>query len=336
MIKRERNIEMNAQLQKLYDDNTDAFIKCWECCYENKKANSLCTFGIVDVESYDADNGILFICKETRNWNPDAFDFFDWLNTMAIDAKAATSRPQIWYNIGRWAKLINNPGIEISTLLSEKQEALSGLKHIAFTNVNKVYGDSTSGKAFWDLAETNIAKSILQEEIRILNPKTIVVCGKGLAEVIELENILHNLGLSAKIVKMPHPSARVRKMEMLSKLKHEMTLSVEITFENLDFIDIPKDCFEIIQINENRVFLKLLCCSDKPICEFEEDVCFNGRERLFDRIAKRDITHITLKLIDGTQKVYRVPWEDGKNRYENRLEKCAIDANGDLLVEIRP
>ena len=214
MVNRQINIENNNKLKKLYEKVSSEYIKAWEKKFNYDAPTKLTTFGIVDPENYDTDNGILFIGKETRGEVP---DFLLWLNMMAtkfetLEDKDRTKHPQIWYNIGRWAKFIHNPRIDKQTLLSEKEKAFEGLKHIAFTNINKVYGGSSSKNEFRGLSENQMIKNILQEEICIISPKTIVLCGKGLIDIFE------GIKTDAKIIEMPHPSARIKKEDMIKQL----------------------------------------------------------------------------------------------------------------------
>jgi len=195
-----------------------AKLQIWEKHYKECNPNALCTFGIVDVDHYDADNGILIIGKETRNWQP---GFHDWLYTMATEnenlkKKDETKYPLIWYNLGRWAKYIHNQNLDKQGLLSEKKKALAGLQYIAFTNVNKVYGGSSSKKEFWNLIEEDLVQEILQEEIRIISPRIIVVCGEG------MRNYLKSSTNHAQIIEMPHPSARRSKEELLAQLESQL------------------------------------------------------------------------------------------------------------------
>lgn len=221
MIKVEENIIINEKLQYLYGVNTKKYLKLWKKHYKDQKApNSLNNFGIIDPEIFDTDNGILVIGKETRGCN---YDFLDWVNILStenvtIDTKDKTiftKYPKMWYNIGRWAKLICNPELDIEKLVYEKKEALIGLSCIAFTNINKVGGGSTSKKPFWALSEENLVKEIIQEEIEIIKPKYIVLCG------IKKE-YLENTKRSIKIIEMPHPSAMKSTEKMLYELKKQL------------------------------------------------------------------------------------------------------------------
>lgn len=214
----QRNIEINDELQKLYEENSAELIKLWSNHFKSKAFPKIGTFGIVDPENYDTDNGILFIAKETRG---EVTDFLLWLNTMAtkfetLEDKDRTKHPQIWYNIGRWAKFINNPKIDKKMLLAEKQTALEGLKTIAFTNINKVYGKSSSQKEFWKLANVPIVQTVLQREIETISPRIIVLCGNGLRDTLK------NIKTDAIIIEMPHPSARCSKEKMLNQLESQL------------------------------------------------------------------------------------------------------------------
>lgn len=223
-MNREKNIVINDSLKHLYDEKSYEFIEAWKECYDIKdnRPLKLSTFGIVDTDNYECGNGILFIGKETRGYQE---DFLSWLKTLAvknknIDKNNKTTHPQIWYNIGRWAKFINNPNADKKALLSEKETAFEGLQKIAFTNINKVYGNSSSKTAFWKLvvkknANNNIVADILNREIGIINPKIIVICGIGLTDTIGIKT-------NAILIEMPHPSSRMKKADMLDLLEKKL------------------------------------------------------------------------------------------------------------------
>ena len=221
MIKIEENIIINEKLQYLYGVNTKKYLKLWKKHYLYKKApNTLNRFGIIDPEVFDTDNGILVVGKETRGCNYSLLDWVDILSTenVAIDTKDETKftkYPKMWYNIGRWAKLICNPELDIEKLVYEKKEALVGLSCIAFTNINKVGGGSASKKSFWELSKEPLVKEIVQKEIEIINPKYVVLCGIK-------KDYLDNTDKSIKIIEMPHPSAMKSTEKMLYELKKQL------------------------------------------------------------------------------------------------------------------
>jgi len=223
----EENKRINEELKKLYEDNTEKFLELWKNCFEpeiNKRIKefeplpkTINDFGIVDTKYYDTDNGILVIGKETRGWN---YSLRNWLNTLAvknvsIDKNDETKHPKMWYNIGRWAKLIHNPNQEISNLAFEKKEALSGLSYIAFTNINKLGGFERSGKSYQSLLKESFVVDMIIKEIEIIKPKFIVLCGIN-------KDYFGDVDKSIKIVKMPHPSAMKSTEKMLQQLKEQL------------------------------------------------------------------------------------------------------------------
>ena len=212
LVNKIENIRKNNELRDLYIEKTKEFLSA--CGDESQ--NRINEFGIIDSDNYETDKGILFIGKETNGWGILGKEtFLDWINDI-ITGKQTTKRPQIWYNLGRWAKFIANPEMNKEDLISERKDALSGLSKIAFTNVNKVGGGNVSGSEFWKLAENKEVREILKKEIDILSPEVIVLCG------LKRENIgLDDTALS--IIEMPHPSARnISKMEMIERLEVQM------------------------------------------------------------------------------------------------------------------
>ena len=223
MINVAENKKKNCNLNKLYEENTEKFLQAWNRHYDFKSPERINEFGIIDVENYDTDNGILFIAKETNGWDySKGKTFRSWVEDMAKNNKVtgaiASKHPQIWYNLGRWAKFISNPKLDKSKLKEEKD--LSGLKSIAITNLNKAEGESVSGKAFWKLVEEDLVINILLQEIKIINPKTIVLCG---IKKKYIPQVIQNIDQNIKIIEMPHPSARnIKKLDMLVRLEKEM------------------------------------------------------------------------------------------------------------------
>lgn len=214
MKKCSENIILNNRLRALYLNKTNEFLGV----LGDKKQNRINEFGIIDIHNYNADRGILFIGKETNGWGVLREEtFLDWINDI-ITGQQKTKRPQIWYNLGRWAKFIVDPTIDKKEIVNEKVTSLSGLRKIAFTNVNKVGGGSVSGNEFWELTKEDITRNLLIEEIYILKPKVIVLCG------LKRQDIgLENIDKGFLTIEMPHPSARnISKLDMLSRLENQL------------------------------------------------------------------------------------------------------------------
>ncbi len=214
-----QNNRTNLKLRELYKEYTVDYLKvCQE--HEFERINE---FGIIDVGSYDAENGILFIAKETNGWDYSKGETYrswveEMVKTKTITGEKATKHPQFWYNLGRWAKFILNSKLNIADLAREKD--ISPLKYVAITNLNKAEGESTSGNKFWQLIEKDVVLDLLTEEIIEIKPKLIVLCGiKKKYIKRDIENLYDEL----KIIEMPHPSARnISKFHMLVKLEKEL------------------------------------------------------------------------------------------------------------------
>ena len=225
MINLAENEKMNCNLAKLYKENTEKFLQAWNRHYDFKSIERINEFGIIDIENYDTDNGILFIAKETNGWDYSTGETFRlWIEDMAkhgrVIGEIASKHPQIWYNLGRWAKFIANPEIDKLKLINEKEDSLTGLRMIAFTNLNKAEGESISGKPFWDLIDEDIVSETLKDEIKELNPKIILLCG---IKKKYIQNVIQHIDKSIKIIEMPHPSARnIKKLDMLKQLENEL------------------------------------------------------------------------------------------------------------------
>ena len=195
---------MNKALEDLYKKYEAPFLEAWQKAF--RSAVRMNRFGVIDETHY---RKILFIGKETRGWG---FLLLDWLQGWLRGTEAGTQHPRIWYNVSRWAKFIADPTTDKAVLAAER--SIDGLRYIAFTNVNKVGGFSSSGKAFEELAQSAVARELLKEELKILKPEWIVLCGTDRGILPE--------GVSAKVLQMPHPSARRSALSLLEELEEKL------------------------------------------------------------------------------------------------------------------
>lgn len=232
MINAKDNAVINAKLRVLYEENTEVFLKKWEQAFlEDIKAGKMeeppCRineFGVIDIHKYDSDNGILFVCRETNNWeNKDYANgclFRQWMHDITCEALAdrghIKQHPNMWYNIGRWIMLLTEPDRPIADIAEAKEDAISAIGKIAFTNVNKVRGKNTSQKEYFQLAQDPFVKNLLQKEIEIISPKIIVACGTARPMFPLPKNF------SGELYIMPHPGARKNKNDLLMDLNKQM------------------------------------------------------------------------------------------------------------------
>ena len=132
--------------------------------------------------------------------------------------------------------------------------------------------------------------------------------------------------------------------------------SVEITFENLDYVDIPAEYFGEFRISGIRTTIErlalnailqrtkadyiefeLLAQVDDVLPELTQDLSFVPDEQLslLRRIAnRRDITSLELHYNDGSSNQFYIPWEDAESETRNKLLQTKLVANGNLLVNI--
>ena len=132
--------------------------------------------------------------------------------------------------------------------------------------------------------------------------------------------------------------------------------SVEITFENLDYVEIPAEYFCDFSIRGIHICIERLASnailqrSKAGLIEFEllrsVDIAFPGFQQdlfydpiaefsLLDKIQERkDITSLELHYEDGTAEQFYVPWEDADDEYHNDLQQAYINNNGNLYVKI--
>lgn len=227
MIDVARNNETNRKLSELYESYTQEFLKEYEVAFEKPAPPRINEFGIIDVEKYDTDNGILFVGKETNHWDDKDFLngnlFRAWMqdisrNGLSGHGETVEKHPTIWYNTGRWAEAILHPEKSADEISDMKHEALFSIGNIAITNINKVRGGNCSQKSYYKIAYSDVAGKVLRKEIEILKPKIIVTMGtfRPFCYHVQQLNIFDN---GTTIITMPHASARKSKKEMLSYIK---------------------------------------------------------------------------------------------------------------------
>lgn len=112
--------------------------------------------------------------------------------------------------------LLQSPDTPIDDLAIAKDEAISALGTIAFTNINKVRGRNAIGKEYNCLAYAEVAHKLIREEVAIINPKIIVCCGtwRPVADILS--------SYDGHIFFMPHPGARKNTKDMLQDLKEQI------------------------------------------------------------------------------------------------------------------
>lgn len=236
MINASENALINSQITALYEEYAEEFLNVWAKAFPDDKEGKPCRineFGIIDINKYDADNGILFIARETNNWeNKDYANgclFRSWMceiTQKGLSDGHIKKHPNMWYNIGRWIMLLTEPERPIDNIANAKSEAIAAIGKIAFTNVNKVRGDNRSKKEYFKLSEEPLVKELIKKEIEIINPKIIVCCGTARPTFPLPDSFSGNLYI------MPHPGARKSKTNMLLELKNEMQTKSKDWFKN--------------------------------------------------------------------------------------------------------
>lgn len=224
MLCKETNSAINAKLRTEYLNATDEMLVEWGAAFGETPPCRINEFGIIDEERYDADHGILFICRETNGWSDKDYQsgclFRGWMQDISrtgLEGRGHVQRhPNMWYNIGRWIALIHNPSVSFADVSGMRASAITEIGKIAYTNVNKVRGKEGIGKEYYQLAGTKVVGDMLKREIEIINPKIIVCCGTEYPVVDLIPNY------SGKIIKMPHPGARKSTASMLQMLHSQL------------------------------------------------------------------------------------------------------------------
>ena len=133
--------------------------------------------------------------------------------------------------------------------------------------------------------------------------------------------------------------------------------SVEITFENLDYVDIPVEHFGEFRVSGIRTTIErlalnaILQCTKADYIEFEllaqvddvlpeltQDLPFVPDEQssLLRRIAnRRDITSLDLHYDGATTDQFYIPWEDAESETRNKLLRAQFRNDGSLFATIQ-
>lgn len=133
--------------------------------------------------------------------------------------------------------------------------------------------------------------------------------------------------------------------------------SIEMTFENLDYINIPAEYFgefyitgirttvERLTLNAilqrtkaDQIEFELLARVDVALSDMSHDLSFLPEEKLslLKRIENRkDIAYLDIYYDDGSSDQFYLPWEDAESETQNKLLQAKIVDNGNLLVEIQ-
>lgn len=216
----DRNRKLNAALSALYEEYSAAYLTAYILAFGDvDPPERINEFGIIDEERYDADNGTLFIAKETNGWENENFQkgyfFREWMNSIAKRGLSghAKKHPLMWYNIGRWASLLDNPSQSIPALAEAKSEVIEKIGTVAFTNINKVRGKEQAKNEYASLAYHDMSGMLLREELSIIQPKMIVCCGTY------YEFAYHVKDFNGPVIAMPHSGARKNTITMLEQLR---------------------------------------------------------------------------------------------------------------------
>jgi hypothetical protein len=132
--------------------------------------------------------------------------------------------------------------------------------------------------------------------------------------------------------------------------------SVEITFENLDYVLVPVEYFEDFYISgirttverlalnvvlqrtiPDRVEIELSARIDVALSDLSSDLSFTPEENLslLKRIeSRRDIAYLDLYYDDGSSDQFYLPWEDDQDECKNKLLKANYNDSGNLMITI--
>ena len=132
--------------------------------------------------------------------------------------------------------------------------------------------------------------------------------------------------------------------------------TVEITFENMEFIEIPARYFTVFQVEGIRTCISRVAINAIKKCTYadsikvelsnniEEDISkfkhdlYNAETHqysLFDRILSRnDITNLICNYSDGSSDLIYITWEEADDAFQNQRQHAHITTSGNLMIEI--
>ena len=87
MIRADRNAEINEILRNEYYSFTVPFLTEWSAAFDKEVPPfRINEFGIIDEKRYDTDKGVLFVGKETNNWDNEDYEkgilFRGWMEAL--------------------------------------------------------------------------------------------------------------------------------------------------------------------------------------------------------------------------------------------------------------
>ena len=159
----------------------------------------------------------LEMSKEQLRQRLDRQQWFDIERTMNVNR-----HPNMWYALGRWLlyyeqmqKDENNNDFE-HIAEAKHGDLIKAIGGCAITNINKVYGKESSGKEFRGLAKKIFIQNVLLQEIEIIKPKTIFMCGVTLPKGFQPNT-------NQTIIKLEHAGSRKSTNTLLSMLKDTLS-----------------------------------------------------------------------------------------------------------------
>ena len=225
MIK--NNIDINNRLSKLYDENTEVFLRLYEKHFHDK-APRINLFGIIDEEQYNAEESTLVILKETHGWDNEDYNegilYRSWLRDISRDGfpedHHIRKHPQMWYNLGRYilycSQFLNNNNKNYNSILDEPySELIKAIGKCAITNVNKVRGKSSAKSEYNAMAGEPVVQETICKEIEIINPKIILFCGTNKPQMFKQKQ--NQIALCVY-----HPGARISTNKLLDRIKQQL------------------------------------------------------------------------------------------------------------------
>ncbi len=125
--------------------------------------------------------------------------------------------------------------------------------------------------------------------------------------------------------------------------------TIEITFENTEYVAIPMEYFESYdhKKSDSGIFhnmeevsvdftLKKEVIGVQKLFDYDIHMVEFKNKTIFDRVCDySDICSLTLSYSDGSKEKFIVEWEDDESEFKNKFQTTTLTENGDLRVVIK-
>jgi len=161
--------------------------------------------GIINNDYY-TDPKILFVLKETNQYNKSLTDFLRNLFTKQQQHKKGQNF-QMWHTISKWACGIHTDFKDFDTINKDGYYKIF-LQKIAVINLKKTPGGKKANKTVLE-SHAKANQKIISRQVKEIKPKVIIACGTYdlLISILGINSKTSGvLPPGTKIIKMRHPN----------------------------------------------------------------------------------------------------------------------------------